>query len=71
MSNYIDNKITTLLCLLNSFTRRRYYEIIIINNNKAHLNELISIRVNEISIIKQMLKDRSRHQLNDDILYNS
>ena len=51
-SNCIDNKITALLCLLNSFTRRRYREVIIINNNKVHSSELISIRVNEISIIK-------------------
>ena len=34
-SNYINNKITTLLCLSNSFIRRRYREIIIINNNKV------------------------------------
>ena len=51
-SNCIDNKITTLLCLLISFARRRRREIIIINNNKVYSSELISIRVNEISTIK-------------------
>ena len=52
MSNCINNKITTLLYLSNSLARRRRYEIIIINNNKAYSSELISIRVNEILIIK-------------------
>ena len=58
-SNCINNKITTLLCLSNSLVRQRHHEIIIINNNKIHSSELISIRVNEISIIKLMLKKRS------------
>ena len=48
-----------LLCLLNSFARRRRREIIIINNNKIYSNELFSIRVYEILIIKYILKKRS------------
>ena len=51
-SNCINNKVTTLLCLSNSFARRRRREVITINNNKIHSNELTSIRVNEILIIK-------------------
>ena len=56
MSNYINNKVTTLLCLSNSLIQRRRREVIIINNNKAHSSELFLIRVNEISIIKYMFK---------------
>ena len=58
-SNCINDKITTLLYLLNSFAQRRRREIIIINNNKTHSSELSPIRVNEISTIKYMLKKRS------------
>ena len=55
-SNCINNEITTLLYLLNSFIRRRYREIVIINNNKVYSNELFSTYVKEISTIKYMLK---------------
>ena len=48
----------TLLCLLNPFVRRRRREVIIIyNNNKAHSSELSSTRVNEVLIIKHMLRN--------------
>ena len=58
-SNYINDKTTTLLYLLNSFIQRRRREIIIINNNKVYSNRLCSICVNEILIIKYILKKRS------------
>ena len=51
-SNCINDKATALLCLSNSFARQRLREVIIINNNKVYSSELISTRVNEISIIK-------------------
>ena len=59
ISNCINNKITTLLCLLNSLIRRHYYKIIIINNNKTHSSELPSIRVNENFNNQVYVKKRS------------
>ena len=57
--NCINDKVTTLLCLSNSFTQRRRREIIIINNNKAHSNKLSSTRISETLTIKHILKKRS------------
>ena len=56
-SNCINDKITTLLYLSNSFARQRRREVIIINNNKFYSSELLSTLINETLIIKHILKN--------------
>ena len=58
-SSCINNKVMTLLYLLNSLAQQRRREIIIINNNKIYSSKLFSTRINENSTIKYVSKKHS------------